>query len=86
MAVGKPLLMAIDGYSSDLVRSSNFCHVAESESSESLLASVQALLDASPEVLSGMADNGRNFYRENLSLSKGTQSFARIFNKLSKQR
>jgi len=86
MAVGKPLLMAVDGDAADLVRSSNCGHVAESESAESLVAAVQALLDASPEVLSGMADNGRNFYRENLSLSKGTQSFARIFNKLSKQR
>ncbi len=83
MAVGKPLLMAVDGDAADLVRESRCGYVAESENPISLVAAVDALMGSPPNVLSTMSNNGREFYRENLSLSKGSQRFTTIFNRLA---
>lgn len=85
MAVGKPLLMAVDGDAADLVRESRCGKVAESQNTKSLLAAVYALMESSPEELAVMSENGREFYRENLSLEKGTQKFAKIFTDLAKK-
>jgi glycosyltransferase involved in cell wall biosynthesis len=85
MAAGKPLLMAVDGDAADLVRESRCGYVAESENPNSLVAAVDALMSSSPNVLSTMSSNGREFYRENLSLNKGSQRFAQIFNRLSRK-
>lgn len=84
MAVGKPLLMAVDGDAADLVRESQCGYVAESENPSSLVAAVEALMDSPPNVLSTMSSNAREFYRDNMSLSKGSQRFTNIFNRLSK--
>ena len=84
MAVGKPLLMAVDGDAADLVRESQCGYVAESENPSSLVVAVEALMDSPPNVLSTMSSNAREFYRDNMSLSKGSQRFTNIFNRLSK--
>lgn len=84
MAVGKPLLMAVDGDAADLVTQSGCGRIAESESPESLVAAALALMRSDSSELDSMAEKGRNFYQANLSLSKGAHSFAGIFNRLSK--
>jgi glycosyltransferase involved in cell wall biosynthesis len=84
MAAGKPLLMAVDGDAADLVRESRCGYIAESENPSSLVTAVDALMNSSPEVLSTMSSNGREFYRDNLSLNKGAQSFSKIFTRLSR--
>lgn len=85
MAVGKPLLMAVDGDAADLVRESRCGYVAESENPSSLVAAVEALMESPPNVLSMMSSNAREFYHDNMSLSKGCLRFTNIFNRLSKR-
>ncbi|MGE8101775.1 glycosyltransferase family 4 protein [Pseudomonas fluorescens] len=86
MAVGKPLLMAVDGDAADLVRLSGCGLVAESENPESLAAAVQSLHLAGDQSRNEMAEKGRFYYRDNLSLSEGVRRFADIFKRLSKRK
>ncbi|ROM90402.1 glycosyltransferase family 4 protein [Pseudomonas brassicacearum] len=86
MAVGKPLLMAVDGDAADLVRLSGCGLVAESENPESLAAAVQSLHLAGDRSRNEMAEKGRFYYRDNLSLSEGVRRFADIFKRLSKRK
>ncbi len=83
MAAGKPILMAVDGDAAELVIRSQCGVTAESENPKSLVAAVQSLLAMSPEDRLEMAENGRKYYLDHLSLSKGVESFAAIFRRLA---
>ena len=86
MAVGKPLLMAVNGDAADLVRVSGCGLVAESENPESLATAAQSLYLADDHSRNKMAENGRGYYRDNLSLGEGVRRFADIFERLSKRK
>jgi colanic acid biosynthesis glycosyl transferase WcaI len=83
MAVGKPILMAVDGDAADLVHESLCGMVAESESPDSIANSAIMLMNASKEERDQMADNGRLYYQEKLSLHVGSGRFADIFDRLA---
>ena len=83
MAAGKPILMAVDGDAADLVSEARCGVTAQSENPESLVAAVDSLIAAAPADRTIMAENGRRYYRENLSLEKGVQAFASIFYRLA---
>lgn len=83
MAVGKPLLMAVDGDAADLVSQSCCGLIAESENAESLATTAQALVEAGPEIRNEMAENGRAYYQAKLSLAEGVRRFAEIFRRVS---
>ena len=80
MAVGKPLLMAVDGDAADLVLQSGGGLVAESENSESLVLAIEALQQLSNNERQAMGARAQSFYRDHLSLPVGVGKFARIFN------
>ena len=83
MAVGKPLLMAVNGDAADLVRQANCGLTAESENPEALADAVVAL-EAMPTVeLKTMGENASRFYREALGLQVGAAKFAALFESLS---
>ncbi|WP_338649354.1 glycosyltransferase family 4 protein [Pseudomonas sp. ML2-2023-3] len=83
MAVGRPLLMAVDGDAADLVRESGCGVVVESENVDSLVSGVEKLLDSTAEELALMSKQGRDFYRKHLSLDQGILKFSRAFNLLA---
>lgn len=83
MAAGKPLLMAVDGDAADLVSQAQCGVTAQSEDPESMVMAVDSLIAAAPIDRKVMAENGRRYYRENLSLEKGVQAFASIFHQLA---
>lgn len=83
MAVGKPILMAVDGDAADLVRECGCGQVAESENPQAIADAALALMQASPAEHSTMAENSRRFYRERLSLNVGVRRFGDIFKKLA---
>ena len=85
MAVGRPLLMAVDGDAADLVRESGCGVVVESENVDSLVSGVEKLLDSTAEELALMSKQGRDFYRKHLSLDQGILKFSRAFNLLAKK-
>lgn len=83
MAVGKPLLMGVDGDAADLVSQSGCGYMAESENPEALAQAVENLFQATPAEREVMSENARDFYRANLSLRKGVEGFAAIFTRLA---
>lgn len=83
MAVGKPILMAVEGDAADLVRQSQCGWAAEPESSEAIAEGALFLMNSSQAERELMAENSRKFYQEKLSLKVGVSRFGRIFKRLS---
>lgn len=86
MAIGKPLLMAVDGDAADLVKQSGGGVVCESESLEALAKAAQALANASADTLVAMGQQAKTFYQQHLGLAVGVQRFGELFKKLASSR
>lgn len=84
MAVGKPLLMAVDGDAADLVRQSGGGVVAESENAQALANAADRLAAMSSEDLATMGYQAQRFYREHLGLVQGVHKFGEIFRRIAK--
>ena len=83
MAVGKPLLMAVNGDAADLVRQAGCGLTAESENPQALADAVETLAAMPADELKTMGENASRFYREALSLQVGAARFAAVFESLS---
>jgi glycosyltransferase involved in cell wall biosynthesis len=83
MAMGRPLLLAIQGDGADLVRRSGGGVLAEPESPQSIAEAADSLAQLPAGRLEEMGRNARRFYSEHLSIDKGTMQFARIFARLA---
>jgi colanic acid biosynthesis glycosyl transferase WcaI len=83
MAVGKPLLMGVNGDAADLVKQSNSGLTAESENPEALADAAQRLVDMSLDQLLAMGNRARHFYQEHLGLAVGASKFGEIFKALA---
>lgn len=83
MAVGKPLLMAVNGDAADLVRQAKCGLTAESENPQALADAMDALAAMPADELKTMGKNASSFYREALGLQVGVAKFAALFESLS---
>ncbi len=83
MAVGRPLLMAVNGDAADLVTQSNSGLTAESENSVALADAAQRLADMPLDQLQAMGNRARHFYQERLGLTVGSGRFGNIFKALA---
>lgn len=83
MAVGKPLLMAVNGDAADLVMQSNSGLTAESENPVALADAAQQLADMPLAELQDMGSRARQFYQERLGLEVGADRFGAIFRALA---
>lgn len=83
MAVGKPILMAVDGDAADLVRESGGGRIAESENPQSIADAARELMVASSPERNDMAEGNTRFYQEKLSLQVGVSRFGQIFNRIA---
>ncbi|WP_422911704.1 glycosyltransferase family 4 protein [Pseudomonas sp. MAC6] len=84
MAVGKPILMAVDGDAADLIRDSCCGQIAESENPQAIADAALSLMQASSDERNAMALNSRRFYQEKLALNVGAGRFGQIFKKLAR--
>jgi glycosyltransferase involved in cell wall biosynthesis len=79
MAAGKPILMSVSGDASDLVVLSQCGVVSKPEDPSDLAKAVLDLEAAGSAALDVMGLNGKNYYRDELSLQNGVQKFSSIF-------
>jgi glycosyltransferase involved in cell wall biosynthesis len=86
MAVGKPLLMAVNGDAADLVWQSGGGVVAKSESVDGLVAAAESLSELAPDQLHAMGQKAQRYYREHLALKVGVARFGVIFTRLASAR
>lgn len=85
MAVGKPILMAVDGDAARLVLESGAGCVAVSEDAQSIAQAVLSLIDEGAEGRRRMSEKARDFYLEHLALSVGVSKFTKIFQALARR-
>lgn len=86
MAVGKPVLMAVNGDAADLVVKSGCGIMAESENLEALVAAAETLATLPADRLHEMGLNAQAYYRKNLALEVGVAKFATAFRRLAGMR
>lgn len=79
MAVGKPVLMAVNGDAAQLVVEAECGVIAKSDDASDIARAAFALSSLSKIELDKMGYNGRNFYDSHLSLKVGVSRFAEIF-------
>jgi colanic acid biosynthesis glycosyl transferase WcaI len=85
MAVGRPLLMAVNGDAADLVRQANCGLTAESENPLALADAVDRLAAMPADEMSTMGENASRYYREALGLNVGVSKFAEVFERFSQK-
>jgi len=86
MAVGKPLLMAVNGDAADLVVHSGCGVVADSEDVEALVTAVEKLSGLTADELRDMGMKAQAYYQKHLALKVGVARFADAFKRLSTNR
>lgn len=83
MAVGRPLIMAVQGDAAELVRQAGCGVVAEPEDARSLAAAALQLAALPAAERTQMGQRGARHYQERLSLRAGAGRFAQIFRDLA---
>jgi glycosyltransferase involved in cell wall biosynthesis len=86
MAVGKPILMAVNGDASDLVRQAQCGLTAESENPQALAEAIESLIAMHAIELKTMGENAGRFYRDVLSLQVGVTKFITVFERLCQKK
>jgi glycosyltransferase involved in cell wall biosynthesis len=85
MAVGKPLLMAVQGDAAELVKQSGGGLVAESENPQSLAQAAEALANTSTDALAIMGHHAKVFYQQHLGLAVGVHRFSELFQQITRK-
>lgn len=79
MAIGKPILMAVKGDAADLVETAGCGVIATPEDVESITLAVLKLAEMQETERQEMAEKGKAFYFDKLSLESGVERFAEQF-------
>lgn len=79
MAVGKPLLMAVDGDAAALVQQSGGGLVAKSENAKSIAQAAESMAGMTAAQLEEIGLRAQNYYQNQLSLKVGAYKFGQIF-------
>ncbi|MGJ7575236.1 glycosyltransferase family 4 protein [Variovorax sp. RB2P76] len=83
MAVGKPLLMGVDGDAAALVAQSRGGVVVESDNAGALANAADALAVMPLEALAAMGHQAQRYYQGHLALKVGAAKFGAIFTRLA---
>ena len=82
MAMGRPIVMGVEGDAADLVSRADAGIVVEPESPDKLAQAVIELAALPADRLKTMGRNGMSFYQRELSLETGVTRFEEIFQRL----
>ncbi|MEY8198237.1 MAG: glycosyltransferase family 4 protein [Colwellia sp.] len=82
MAIGRPIIMAVDGDAAQLVKDAACGACCESQNPQALAQEVIVLNNLSPTELTEMGVNAKRFYQDELSLDVGCKRFIKVFNSI----
>jgi len=85
LAVGKPILVGVRGDANDLVTEAEAGLPCEPENPQSIAEAVEKFQAMPQEELAAMGENGKRFYRQELSLAIGARQFNKIFKALAEK-
>ena len=83
MAVGRPILLAVQGDAATLVEKSGAGLICEPESPESIACAVEKFFLMPADKRKSMGESGRLFYERELSLQIGVQQFETVFSEVA---
>lgn len=79
LAMGRPILMAVDGDAADLVARADAGVICPPENADAMAAAVKRMYELGPSRREAMGANGKAFYDNHLSLKVGVERFERVF-------
>ena len=79
LAIGRPILIGVDGDAADIVTKANAGIACESQNPESIASAVQKLATIPREQLDIMGDNGKKYYDREMAFSIGVDKFEEQF-------
>ncbi len=82
MAIGKPMLVAMNGDAAKLVNDARCGVIAEPENPISLVNAAIKLESMVKDELQNMGENGKAYYFRELSIEAGMSKFTRVFNEI----
>ena len=82
LAMGKPILMAVEGDATDLVNKAQAGLSCVPENPESIADAVGKFYQMNPEQRKQLGTNGMNFYDRELSFARAVSSYEKIFTAL----
>ena len=82
MAFGKPIIMAVEGDSANLIKKAQCGYTCKSEDHKEIANCIDKLINLDKSDLIKLGKNGMKYYDDYLSLDTGINKFADIFNSL----
>ena len=79
MAIGKPVLMAVKGDASDIIKEAKAGAIAQPDDTESILEAINYLYHSSSSELMQMGENSKKYYIDEMSLKKSCKKFIEVF-------
>ena len=79
MAVGKPILMAVEGNAAELINIAACGVLAKPENPADIADAIESLARMSPLEREEMGRRGSSFYNQKLSLQAGSEKFKKLF-------
>ncbi len=79
LAVGKPIVMGVDGDAAKLIENAQAGVCCKANSAQSLANAVEQLVALNADERQQMASNAHDFYHKHLSLAHGVKKFVAVF-------
>ena len=79
LAAGKPIVMAVEGDAADVIRRAGAGYTCEPENAQEMADCIRKLVKLSPEERNRLGENGKKFYIDEMSFSRGVHEFEGIF-------
>ncbi|MFA6175751.1 MAG: glycosyltransferase family 4 protein [Phycisphaerae bacterium] len=84
LAIGKPILMGVNGDAADLIKNAQAGICCEPQNPDSIASAVGHLYNMSRADLEQLGANAMNYYDNNLSFKKAVDSYIRVFEQTKK--
>jgi glycosyltransferase involved in cell wall biosynthesis len=81
---GKPILMGLKGDASDILNQAKAGYTFEPDTSEDLEIKIKKMLSLNPEQIIEMGENGKDYYKNNLSIISSVDKLENNFKKITK--
>ncbi|WP_452221577.1 glycosyltransferase family 4 protein [Lacinutrix salivirga] len=81
---GKPILMGLKGDASEILKNAKAGFTFEPDNSEDLETKIKKMISLSPDQIKEMGDNGKEYYKNNLSIISSVNKLEKNFIKITK--
>lgn len=82
LAVGKPIVMGVDGDAAKLIKDAQAGVCCKANSAQSLANAIERLVILNADEREQMAKNAHDFYHKHLSLARGVKKFIDVFEEI----